>query len=403
MYYAFPFLLPTFLAPDLSCSRRPSRTMTSMSVARCINEILPEEVLGVIFEEHAKLEWRAPIIHGQVCRQWKQTLLRSPRAWAHLRIVPNFTSAPSKLQQWLDRSGSAPLHIQVIDWIQGVEGVLDRHCKRIESISLHYYRLACFKDRSFSILQSLTIIAWTNAICWSPWNEWSEWRAMPALLYLRANNIRVNALPSNIFPRLRDLVLFRVKNCDSIIRNASHSLNSLMLSRISLKYTSESLEFPSLRFLSLYDVKNIKHRMNVPALTTYHESNEKEEEAFSMSLPFLIEYGIYGLCNELPLDATKLHQCYPNISRISIRACASDVKLFLHSLSDQPTALPMLRILALSDSKKYSTEDKDSMRSDVSMRNIASSVKMELYFDGVVRVPLYFADVRVYIPKFEVN
>ena len=63
----------------------------------------------------------------------------------------------------------------------------------------------------------------------------------------------------------------------------------------------------------------------------------------------------------------------------------------------------MLRIFALSDSKEYSEEDKDGMKGIVFMRNIASSVRMELCFDGVVRVPLYFADVRVYITKFEVN
>ena len=125
--------------------------MTSMSVARCINQILPEEVLGVIFEEHAKLEWRAQEIDGLVCRQWRQTILRSPRAWAHLRIVPYFTSVPSKLQHWLDRSGSAPLNVMGFDWIGGIEGALARHCNRIKSISLDQQQLAFFENRSFSI------------------------------------------------------------------------------------------------------------------------------------------------------------------------------------------------------------------------------------------------------------
>ena len=99
---------------------------------------------------------------------------------------------------------------------------------------------------------------------------------------------------------------------------------------------------------------------------------------------------------------TKLHQRYPNISRLSIRARPSDVKVFLHSLSVQPTALPMLRIFAVGvvyDLMKYSGEDKDSMRNDVSVRNMASSMEMELCFDGVVRVPLYFGYVRAYIKE----
>ena len=377
--------------------------MTSAPAAPCINEVLPEEVFGVIFEEHAKLEWRAPLIDGQVCCQWRQTILRSPRAWAHLEIGANFQSAPSKLHQWLDRSGSAPLHIRAISLIWGREEVLDQHCGRIESISLSGHCLAFLKNRSFPILQSLTIEAWNikNLVI-----RWSAWRAMPRLHYLRASHVSMDTLPLDLFLPLRVLALYVVNDCDFTIRNSSHSLTSLILRCISLKYTSESLEFPSLKFLSLFDVGNIKHRMNVPALTTYHEGGRIEEESFSMSLPFLIEYGISRIYSKSPLNVTRLHQCYPNISRLSVRAYPSDVKQFLHSLSRQPTTLPMLRILALGaayEPKEYRGEDKDSMMDDVLVRNMASSVKMELCFDGMVRFPLRFGNVRVTLTKVEVN
>ena len=142
--------------------------------------------------------------------------------------------------------------------------------------------------------------------------------------------------------------------------------------------------------------------MNVPALTTYHESGQTEEESFSMSLPFLIEYGIRRHYGAPLLNVTRLYRCYPNISRLSVRAFPSDVKQLLHSLSRQPTALPMLRILAvgtLINSTKYTGEDKNRMMNDVIVRNTASSVKMELCFDGKARIPLYFARVRVYIDE----
>ena len=385
-----------FFAPD-GC-RQLSRTMTGMPVARCINEVLPEEVFGVIFEEHAKLDSRAPVIDGQVCRQWRQTIHRSPRAWSHLETGSKFISTPSMLQQWLDRSGSAPLHIQVIDWIQGIEEFLDPHCKRIGSISLNRFCLAFLENRSFPILQSLTIRAWNIN---DPLIRWSAWHVMPELRYLRASYIWMDALPSNIFPALRVLALYRI-NSNYLMRNSYHSLTSLMIGYISLQYTSESLEFPSLTFLSLLDIKNIKHRMNVPVLTTYHESGRTEEESFSMSLPFLIEYGIYRNGNNPPPNVTRLHEFYPNISRLSVRVIPSSIKQLLHSLSHQPTALPMLRILAvgaLPDFTKDSVDDEASMRNDVFMRNMVSRVKMELCFDGVTRVPLYFASVSVYINK----
>ena len=371
--------------------------MTSAPVARCINEVLPEEVFGVIFEEHAKLEWRAALIDGQVCRQWRQTILHSPRAWAHLKIGRDFISAPSQLRQWLDRSGLVPIQIQLMEWIWGAEKVLDPHCKRIESIESSDGFLSFLRNRSFPILQSLTIRAEYRDFSLI---HWSASCTMPDLRSFRASYISVDALPSNIFPALRALALYRVDDCDCIIINTSHSLTSLMLSRVSLKYSSESLEFPSLRYLSLFGVRNIKHQMNVPVLTTYHESGTTEEESFSVSLPFLIEYGIHRLVKAPFLNVTRLHQCYPNISRLSLRAHPYAVKPFLHSLSSQPTALPMLRVLAVGevhDCTGYSGEDKDSMRKAVFMRNMASSVEMELCFDGKDRVPLYSAYVRVYI------
>ena len=371
--------------------------MTSAAVARCITEALPEEVFGVIFEEHAKLEWRAPLIDGQVCRQWRQTILRSPRVWAHLQIVQDFTSAPSKLHQWLDRSGSVPLHIQAIEWTRRIEEVLDQHSNRIQSISLCDPSFSFLENRSFPILQSLTIerLDITNPVI-----RWSVCCAMPELRSFRANCISMDTLPSNIFPPLRVLDLFMAHDCDSIIRNSYHSLTSLMLGYISPRDTSQPLEFPSLRFLSLYIVKNLKRRMNVPALATYHESFGMEDESFPMPLPFLVEYGIYRPYHETPFNVTKLHQCYPNISRLSLRAPPSAVKLLLHSLSSEPTALPMLQIIAvdgMSNLMKYGGEDENSMINDVSVRNMASGVKMELCFDGIAQIPLYFGEVSIYI------
>ena len=224
----------------LACSRRQSRTMTSAPVARCINEALPEEVFAVIFEEHAKMEWGAPVIDGRVCRQWRQTILHSPRAWAYLQIRYSCISAHSTLQQWLDRSVSVPLHILLKDWIRGAEEALNEHCKRIKSISLYGDYLAYLGHQSFPILQSLTIKAkYTDRRVF----RWNACRVMPELHSLRATNISVDALPSNVFPALRVLALYRVKYCNFIIQNSYHSLTSLMLAHISLRYTSEPLEF----------------------------------------------------------------------------------------------------------------------------------------------------------------
>ncbi len=375
--------------------------MNSTPVTPCINDALPEEVLGVIFEEHAKLEWRAPMIDGLVCKQWRRTILRSPRAWAHLEIGVNFESAPSKLCRWLESSGEAPLHIQV-NSLRGLEEILFQHYKRFESLKVrHSIADALLKNRSFPILQSFTISDW-DIFKYDLMFHWRIQDAMPALRSLRVGHVSVDGLSANTLPPLRVLILRNVVGFDCIIKNSSHSLTTLMLDHVEVLDTLETLEFPSLSLLSLYEVMNLKHRLNLPALTTYHEGARTEEESFPMSLPFLTEYGIYQ-ANKKPLfSVTRLHLCYPNLSRLSIRAHPPSVKAILHSLSNRPTSLPMLRILAvgpLYGADEYSREDKDSMMNDVFVRNTGTSVKMELCFDGKLRVPLYFGEVRVCIKE----
>jgi hypothetical protein len=370
--------------------------MTSAHVTSCINEILPAEVFGVIFEEHAKLEWRAPVIDGQVCRLWRETILRSPRAWAHLEIKKN-KPAPLELRKWLDRSGISPLHIRVIGCTPGMVEVLDQHHKKFEFLAVYDDSYSCLENRSFPTLQSLIF-----DIHRSP--NWNTGSGMPALRSLQARYNHPDTLPLNSLPPLRFLALCKLKNCERFIRNSYHSLTSLLLERLEFHDASESLEFPSLRFLSLYNVYNLKPRMNVPALTTYHEGDEMEAESFPMSLPLLAEYGTAVWYNKPLVTATHLHECYPNLSRLSIRASPAFFKPFLLSLVGRPTALPMLKILAVGAAwplVEYSKEDKLSMVDDVLVRNMASSVKMELCFDrsGLFRVPLYFGAVRLYIKE----
>ena len=380
--------------------------MKSTPVTPCINEVLPEEVFGVIFEEHAKLEWRAPVLIDElVCKKWQRIILRSPRTWAHLEIGVLFEKAPSKLRQWLDRSGTAPLHVK-INTLQGLEEILCQHHKRFESLTVrHSLAQALLKNQSFPILRSLTICDWDQGSGFKVFH-WRIQDAIPALIpalrSLRIGQIRVVALPSDAVPPLRILALHGVVGFEYIIRKTSLSLTTLMLYGATLPNTSETLKFPCLTFLSLYAVTNLKHRMDVPALTTYHEGGRTEEESFASSLPSLTEYGTYRAHIKPPFNVTMLHKYFPNISRFSVRARPPSVKEILHSLSNQPTSLPMLSMLAVGipfGDEEYSRKDKDSMMNVLFERNTATNVKMELCFDGKLRVPLFFGLVRVYIKE----
>ena len=376
--------------------------MASAPVTLCINETLPIEVLGVIFEEHAKLEWRAPVKDGRVCRLWRQIILRCPQAWAHLDLNRTYEPDPSVLRLWLDRSGAAPLHIRADECTPNVDELLDRHHERIESLIVDCGLYSMFENRSFPILQSFTVDLWYES-----WAHESPWGAMPKLQSLRTCFLDIGVLPSSTIPPLRTLALFKADSCDFLLRNSNSSLTSMMLDEISLDNTSGSLDFPSLTFLSLYAVKNLKYRMNVPILTTYHEGGGTEEEEFPTPLPLLTEYGIFQSGNPPPgllCSVMKLHQCCPNLQRLSIRAYPSDFMSFLHSFVIQPTALPVLRILAVGSSDSgvsYSRGLEDDIIDRIADRNITSKVKITVHFEDSepLEVPLFFGAVCTHIKK----
>jgi hypothetical protein len=360
-----------------------------------MNEVLPMEILGMIFEEHAKVEWRAPTVVGQVCRLWRRTVLTSPRAWTHLTISKKHKPTTSELRRWLDRSGTAPLHICAAVNGPIVDALLDQHHKKIEFLTVYQVSSLIAKARVFPILESLKIIAWNVSANIGAAN------VMPNLRHLHAGFVNVDALLSNNYPPLTSLTLYGVSNCGGLVQSSCNSLTSLMLKTVSLHDISGPLVFPCLTFLSLWDVRNLKPRIKVPALTTYHEGGRTDDESFSMPLPLLTEYGV-SQHEKYPAslsDITVLHRCYPNLRRLAIYSCIQVVKSFLHSLAAQPTALPILGILAVGSTEViYSKEDIASMMFDVSLRNTASKVRMKLHDEtyGPYRVPLFFAEVRIY-------
>ncbi|KAJ7939885.1 hypothetical protein B0H13DRAFT_1586675, partial [Mycena leptocephala] len=53
---------------------------------------------------------------GQVCRQWREISIGSPRLWQSLQLelVPKFLLRPVRfLRSWLSRSGTLPLSISI--------------------------------------------------------------------------------------------------------------------------------------------------------------------------------------------------------------------------------------------------------------------------------------------------
>src|SRR5258706_5408898 len=124
-----------------------------------IHEILPTEILKIIFEEHAMLEWKAPAIDGRVCRLWRRIVLNTPRAWSHLTIRKYRPSRVNELRLWLHRSSTAPLHIdtRAAKWraCRKLYDIFSDHYTRIASLRMRHGSETFFEWRDFPCMQHL--------------------------------------------------------------------------------------------------------------------------------------------------------------------------------------------------------------------------------------------------------
>jgi len=378
-----------------------------------IHEVLPSEVLATIFEEHAKCEWRAPAIDQRVCRFWRQIVLNTPRAWSYLEISHCKINRPNlrKLQSWLNRSGAVPLHIRVgiaIAYEGGVNGrsisdLLSNHHTRIASLRMVSGSRYLFEDREFPCLRLLDIADW---YLWYKVSPTIHFRSFPKLRSLRLGfkgwtSANSTVVPLNDLTSIELLVLCHI-TCTSLVQH-SPSLTTLMLESVSLGDTiSSRVDFPSLIYLSLYDVRGLKPHVNAPCLVTYHEGADTTQESFSTPLPSLVEYGLYDPASGHS-DPTKWHILFPNISRVAIRAVPRVAMLLLDSLSAHLRFLLVLRMICVGPVKEdhftediqFTEDEQKTMKSLIGVRSDACHVDVELCFEKTLpyRIPIFFGAV----------
>jgi hypothetical protein len=364
-----------------------------------IHNLLPNEIMGVIFEEHSKLEWRAPAIDGRVCRIWRQIVLNTPLAWISLEISAEHPPRTTELREWLHRSGSAPLYIRVNKKTTFGNGLyrppwydlLRGYHTRIASLRLPVGDPFFFGMRDFPCLRVLEINRW------SPVGSLScpvQWGSMPELRSLRLapkGNSTLQLQWSDL-TQLEALSLYSIR----LTSPPQHpqSLTTLVLDRVSVEGISSPMAFPSLTYLSLYGVIGLKRYINAPCLVTYHEG--WSEESFSSPLPSLVEYGLlYSCFNDANLAGW--HCSFPNVLRLSIYADQPIVISLLHSLSRDPHSLPALQTISVrSPSVIFTEEEKASIKDLVRVRGEACQMDVMLYLDTKrpFHNPMFFGEVR---------
>ena len=181
-----------------------------------------------------------------------------------------------------------------------------------------------------------------------------------------------------------------------------------MLDDVSLGDTiSSPVDFPSLTYLSLYDVRGLKRHINAPCLVTYHEGDITVRESFSTPLPSLVEYGVYGP-DSGDSDPTTWHIFFPNISRLAIRAHPCVLVSLLDSLSAHLRFLLVLRTISVGSSGKDSqlTEDEQkTMKSLIRVGSEACDMDVALYFEkgSPFCIPIFFGSVSRCKIKWPMN
>ena len=357
-----------------------------------IHDILPNEILELIFEEHAVLEWEAPTIDGQVCRLWREIILNTPRVWAYFTICKYNMPGMGELRSRLHRSSSALLHIEARAEeraSQKLYDLLSDHRARIASLRMEYGSQSFFEGRDFPCMQILDVT------CWYP----TRWGSMPKLQSLRLDAYQKSVVPLSELAPLKKLSLSWV-SCTSALWH-SQSLTTLMLSNVVLvDAISGPVTFPCLTYLSLLGVRGLKPHVNAPRLVTYHEEGFMARESFSISLLSLVEYGVYR-STPSNSDPATWHLSFPNIQRLAIRAYRSVLLRFFTSLANQPHVLPALHTISAgqSDGDAYQVRsgDQQKIMNLVSMRNKACDVNVMVYFEEVApfQIPIFLGMGRL--------
>jgi hypothetical protein len=362
-----------------------------------IHELLPSEIMGVIFEEHAKLEWRAPAIVGRICHIWRQIVLNTPRAWIYLEISDKMQPGIRELREWLDRSGSLPLYIRVnkkftVD--EHLEGrslydLLSSYHTRVASLRLPFGDPTFFERRDFPCLRFLDISRWYSM--GSPSCP-VRWDSMLALRRLRLATRESFSLKWSELPPLDALILCSIRLTSP--PQHSLSLTTLVLDNVSIEDAiSSPISFPSLTYLSLYRVIGLKPYIDAPRLVTYHEGWNRE--LFSSPLLSLVEYGVFCWCSSESHPA-RWHSFFPNVLRLSIRTSFAALLSFFRLLSCDPRLLPALQTISVRVPGNSLTEEKQAIIRDlVRVRGEACQADVILYFDmkEPYQIPVFFGKV----------
>ena len=393
-----------------------------LSIIIHIND-LPIELVGEIIVRHSELEWYAPAVDGQVCRYWRTAVLSTPRAWARIKFerIRAFPSE-SAWRLWIERAASTPLDVRILvhrGWslhenaLEYMVSALLKKADSIISLDISGVRRSFFLT-PFPALRHLRIDGWSLKLPEYPHDGQFRVASMPALRSLTLGDIPCDPFATRgAVPPLSELSLSYNNTWHSLVWHSHQALTSLSLhccgpwASGGSDVADHPIEFPSLLFLSLYDIPSFKPYITSPRLQTLHEASDSVSDSFPRPLDSLTEYGVLTMTassGNPRFHVEKLHTEFPNLVKLSLRVTAEDTLSFFLELADYPACFHNLRWVEAenySESRSTFNHTEIMIMEECLVRRTqaALSVPLKASFWEPGRnhtIPLFFADVCNY-------
>lgn len=138
------------------------------------------DILSMIFEFCARNDWRSPLLVGSICRDWRATVLQTPRAW---QFINTAYCSKELVCIYSERSQQRGLHINV-------PGLRHKEC--IKSISHQVYCMKLSASASEVLENDFTSLLGLR------------------IAYRRGLSIDASLLSASRFPSLRDLRMYTI-------------------------------------------------------------------------------------------------------------------------------------------------------------------------------------------------
>jgi hypothetical protein len=356
---------------------------------------LPIEVLGIVIEAHALIEWRAPIIDSAVARHWRAAALSCPRVWSHI-VLEDDTISEEGISLWLDRAG-ATLQPTIGSFrTTGATGLLLEQSHRFQSL---FYRgvLPVLYPISFPNLQHLSILALGDGRL----DCINRGQPFPSLHMMRLDgfdSLKINPKSVSHFGSLQSLYLHDITGLwQSVVRGCANSLITLMLEACHGTSQQSSIHLPRLRNLSIRRVSGLRLvQLDTPVLEKFHEGRgqglREVEGLESIFYTTVTEYGSYKRDTDLD-DMVP----FPNITTLALRETFQAISKILQMML-QKDCLPALRMIEIRNNirRPFSAEQRSKLKELVKLLKASRRNPIEVIYintNSTPVAPMYFAQV----------